>query len=83
MLIDSLNPIVALLFLATNHLYSSYHLLIAMGNCLPCISTYSNIDMTLLRRMRSQEQKHTNYFRYTEGRRFHNEKIAHIHSQTT
>jgi hypothetical protein len=29
--------------------------------------------MKILEQMKSREQKHANYFRYSEGHRFHNE----------
>jgi hypothetical protein len=44
-----------------------------MGKCLSCISVDSDIDMKILEQMKSREQKHANYFRYSEGHRFHNE----------
>jgi hypothetical protein len=45
-----------------------------MGNCLSCISVYNDIDMAILGQMKNQGQKQANYFRYSEERRFHNEK---------
>jgi hypothetical protein len=45
-----------------------------MGNCLPCISVYNDIDMAMLGQMKNREQNSANYFRYSEERRFHNEK---------
>jgi hypothetical protein len=45
-----------------------------MGKCLSCISVDSDIDMKILEQMKSRERKHANYFRYSEERRFHNER---------
>jgi hypothetical protein len=45
-----------------------------MGNYLSCISVYDCMDMIPSGHMRSSEQKHANYFRYSEEHRFHNEK---------
>jgi hypothetical protein len=69
-----LNPIVVLSFLAKYPLYPSHHLLFTMGNCLFCISVYSDIDAMPLDHMRSRNQSLANYFRHTEESRLHNEK---------
>jgi hypothetical protein len=45
-----------------------------MGECLSCIFVHNYINVTILGQMKSREQKHANYFRYSEGHRFHNER---------
>jgi hypothetical protein len=66
----SSNPIVVTSLLIINRFLFIILFLITMGNCLSCISVYSDMwDMTLL--MREDDTRRP---RYSEERRFHNEK---------
>jgi hypothetical protein len=45
-----------------------------MGKYLSYLPLYSDVDMKILGQMKSREQNRANYFRYSEERRFHNER---------
>jgi hypothetical protein len=45
-----------------------------MGKYLSRMFVCGDIDVTILEHMKSREQNDTRNFRYSEGRRFHNEK---------
>jgi hypothetical protein len=45
-----------------------------MGKCLSCRPAYDNTDATIRGHTRDRRQNSANYFRYSEGRRFHNEE---------
>jgi hypothetical protein len=45
-----------------------------MGNYLSCLPVYNYINVTMSGQTKSKERKRVDYFRYSEERRFHNEK---------